>query len=174
MKIARISIEFLLDEGTAVEEFMSRLLSKASPVTIEHTPLQPATQIADANVAAETGSRRRRASPGPAGVPPISDAPVQSVTTESRRRRAPAAAPAAPAAPEAPQGISDADMTKAASNTADVLVNLGEDGPGIVMLVLKDFEVTSVGDVPVEKRHDVLSEFAKEITLAKADKEMAP
>lgn len=193
MKITRISVEFMVDENIAVEEFMARLLSTATPVTIEHTPnpTMPAagSQAAPAIIAsvpvsdtvADTGTSRRRRTgthgskeldadaakleamgqdPGP--TMPVAD-------TGSRRRRA-----APPAASPDPMPINDAEMSKAASNACEVLVNMGEDGPGIVKLILEEMGAASAGDVPQDKRQQFLDECAKEIRLAKEEKEMAP
>lgn len=180
MKITRISVEFVLDEGTAVEDFMARLLSTApAPVTIEHTPLQPATQIADANAAAlaEAGSRRRRRTAAEtatdASLTPVVTVTGGEIEPTSRRRRTPAPEAASPP-PAAPAGISDVDLTKAASDTADVLVNMGEDGTGIVKLILADMQVSSVGDLPQDQRQKFLDECKKEIKMAKEEKEMTP
>lgn len=188
MKITRISVEFMVDENTAVEEFMARLLSTATPVTIEHTPLPVSTQVAttaedratDAAIHdrphGEGTSRRRRTSApanpteAPSGGAAITDAaPANSTEGTSRRRRA-----APPAASPDPMPINDAEMSKAASNACEVLVNMGEDGPGIVKLILEEMGAASAGDVPQDKRQQFLDECAKEIRLAKEEKETAP
>lgn len=195
MKITRISVEFILDEGTAVDEFLSRLTGTASPVTIEQTPSRrlanaavvmgsamsiehhPAPQGSQEPATDPAPSRRRRTS-SPANptdgaaeaAPSAPAAPSASADTGSRRRRASSPPPPAPD----PMPINDAEMSKAASNTAEVLVNMGEDGPGMVTLILEDFGVKSAGDIPVDQRQKFLDECAKEIRLAKEEKEMAP
>lgn len=189
MKITRISVEFILDEGTAVDEFLSRLTGTASSVTIEQTPSRrlanaagvmgsamsiehhPAPQGSQEPATDPAPSRRRR-TPAPAAseTPPAPPAADASADTGSRRRRASSPPPPAPD----PMPINDAEMSKAASNTAEVLVNMGEDGPGMVTLILEDFGVKSVGDIPVDQRQKFLDECAKEIRLAKEEKEMAP
>lgn len=66
--------------------------------------------------------------------------------------------------------INDAEMSKAASNAAEELVKLGEDGTTIVKMVLEDYGVPSVGDIPAERREAFIKELAKEVTLAKTEK----
>lgn len=89
----------------------------------------------------------------------------QATSTEgvSRRRRA------APPPSNDPMPINDAEMSKAASNAAEELVKLGDDGPGLVKAVLADYGVASVGDIPQEKREAFIQELKKEVDLAKAD-----
>ena len=93
---------------------------------------------------------------------PPTDASTASEGT-SRRRRA-----AAPVSTD-PMPITDAELSKAASHTADELVKIGEDGPGLVMAVLEDYGVRSVGEIAVDRREAFIRELAKELDLAKQE-----
>lgn len=85
-------------------------------------------------------------------------------STEPTRRRRAAPAETGPAT------ISDVDMSKAASNAAEELVKIGEDGPALVKLILGDYKVASVNEIPAELREKFLSELASEVELAKQEK----
>lgn len=93
---------------------------------------------------------------------PPTDASTASEGT-SRRRRA-----AAPPAND-PMPINDAEMSKAASNTAEEFAKLGEDGVALVKAVLEDYGVPSVGEIPQERRKAFIKELAKEVDLAKQE-----
>jgi len=88
--------------------------------------------------------------------------PTQTAEVPSRRRRAPETSPD-------PMPISDAELSKAASNAAEAFVKLGEDGPTMVKLVLEDFKVETVGDIPADQREKFIKELAKEVSLAQAE-----
>ena len=126
--------------------------------------------------ATDTGRRRRRTAaemeaaratenpPGGAAAAP--SAPIDpSAGTESTSRRRRAAAPVS----TDPMPITDAELSKAASHTADELVKLGEDGPGLVMAVLEDYGVKSVGEIAVDRREAFIRELAKELDLAQQE-----
>lgn len=85
-----------------------------------------------------------------------------STSTEvtSRRRRVEAPAPD-------PMPITDSELSKAASNAAEELVKLGDDGPGIVTLVLKDFSVASVNELVGPAREKFIHAVNEEVRLAK-------
>lgn len=105
--------------------------------------------------------------PTPAGGPPAEE------TQRRRRGRPPGSTNKPVPAPEPPQpaGLSDADLSKAASNAAADLDALGEDGPGIVMLVMKDgFGVESTSDIPLDRRAKFVAELRDEVELALAEK----
>lgn len=133
---------------------------------------------AGASTTAPTGStepastgRRQRA---PRTAPPetaANDADVQTTTepTVSRRRRV----DAPPAEPEGPKVYSDVDLSKAASLAAEALTKLGENGTGIVMAVLKDFNVATTNDIPADARQKFLDDLAEEVRLAEAEKKAA-
>ena len=111
--------------------------------------------------ATDTGRRRRRTA-AEMEAARAAETPPASTEGTSRRRRA-----AAPAAD--PMPITDAELSKAASHTADELVKLGEDGPGLVMAVLEDYGVKSVGEIAVDRREAFIRELAKELDLAQQE-----
>lgn len=107
--------------------------------------------------------RRRRTAAEMAEAAATETAPAAETTSRRRRTAAPEATPD-------PMPINDAEMSKAASDAAQALVEMGFDGPGTVKLVLADFQVQSVGDIPQEKRKEFIAELQKEIAGAKAEK----
>ena len=71
--------------------------------------------------------------------------------------------------------INDAEMSKAASNAAEFYVNLGEDGPATVMLILnEDFGVKSATDIAQDKRQAFIDALQKEMKLAQAEHDAKP
>lgn len=122
-----------------------------------------ATRAAETAPASTEGRRRRGAA----------EAAPEAVPTEGRRRRgaAPAAEPqekaAAPAtrsrrpiASAAASEISDADLSKAASECARICT------PAVVKDILKDFHVDKVGDIKPVERQEFLDECAGAIKEA--------
>ena len=107
--------------------------------------------------------RRRRTAAEMAEAAATETAPAAETTSRRRRTAAPEDAPD-------PMPINDAEMSKAASDAAQALVEMGFDGPGTVKLVLADFQVQSVGDIPPDKRKEFIAELQKEIAGAKAEK----
>jgi hypothetical protein len=65
--------------------------------------------------------------------------------------------------------INDAEMSKAASNGAEELVKLGDDGVGIIKLIVEDYGVENVGDIPADKRQEFIEKVALEVRLAKEE-----
>ncbi len=65
--------------------------------------------------------------------------------------------------------INDAEMSKAASNGAEELVKLGDDGVGIIKLIVEDYGVENVGDIPADKRQEFIGKVALEVKLAKEE-----
>ena len=142
--------------------------------SVEDLSAMEAQVNAEVNAAAEPHKRVRRTraqieadeaakqSPNaPVSEPGVPD--TGSTEATSRRRRAPAAAPD-------PMPITDAELSKAASSAAAELVQLGDDGPALVMLVLQDFQVTTVGDLVGPNREKFIHELRKEVEAAKAEK----
>lgn len=111
--------------------------------------------------ATDTGRRRRRTAAEMEAARAAENPPASTEGTSRRRR---AVAPAAD-----PMPITDAELSKAASHTADELVKLGEDGPGLVMAVLEDYGVKSVGEIAVDRREAFIRELAKELDLAQQE-----
>lgn len=113
--------------------------------TAEPAPVGAATE------AAPTGRRSGRRTTAPAAAPdttggetaPAAAAGSAPAPSEPRRRRR--------AAPAEPEGISDAEVAKAASEGARVL------GPETVMEILTEFDVDSTDKLP----QDVREEFIK-------------
>jgi len=115
---------------------------------------------------ASAGRPRRSRSAEPAEEAPAEEAPV------SRRRRSAEPEPTPPAeepvrrsrrAAPAEDGISDADLTKAASQAAAKIT------PKVVMQILKeDYGVTTTNDVPKDKRQEFLDTLKYE--MEEADK----
>lgn len=147
-----------------------------TPVSEQTADPSPSTEIA-APVQTDAPRRRRRtaaemeaakAAEDPTQGAAISDAGVsdaspQTEQTASRRRRL------VPPAPD-PMPINDAEMSKAASNAAEELVKLGEDGPALVQLIIGDYDVKFVGEIPVEKRIEFIEKLQTEVRLAKEEK----
>ena len=122
------------------------------------------TQTAAEDPAPQRRRRRTAAEMAEAQVSASAETAPATETTSRRRRTA------APEATPDPMPINDAEMSKAASDAAQALVEMGFDGPGTVKLVLADFQVQSVGDIPQEKRKEFIAELQKEIAGAKAEK----
>lgn len=136
---------------------------RRSRITLE----APADAPAQASTTSgEATPRRRRGASAPATPEAAPPAEVSSDAGPSRRRRS-----AAPdAAPATPAGISDIDLTKGASEAAEALTKLGDNGTQIIQDVLKeDFGVDSVGAIPADKRQVFLDAIQEQVDLAKAD-----
>jgi len=90
--------------------------------------------------------------------------PVETVGSEPeckpepvrRRRRA---------VPEE-EGITDQDLTKAASQTAEYLSQHDKDGPAEVMELMEEFGVTNVKDIPQAQRQEFLNFLKADIEAA--------
>ena len=193
----RVSVDVYVS-GLGVAAAVAAVLGKIEAIEPYHT-LQPdpnVTNVSSASVPAvdtsaqtaasdpvpEQPRRRRRtaaemeadkAAANPtlsAAVPNVSEttAPPTDASASSeqpRRRRAVAEQPS----PD-PMPINDAEMSKAASNAAEFYVNLGEDGPATVMLILsEDFGVKSATDIAQDKRQAFIDALQKEMKLAQAE-----
>lgn len=121
----------------------------------EHFPLGTSLHGPQADPNAFAGQHSEAAGEAIAATPPS--------TEPTRRRRA---APPADVVPV----FTDVEMSKAASNAAEELVKLGEDGPALVKLILGDYKVASVNEIPAELREKFISELASEVELAKQEK----
>lgn len=119
--------------------------------------------VADTGASTARTRRPRTAPPSttPDPTPPAEPATVTDIGTRRRRAAAPEA--------EGPKVYSDVDLSKAASNTAARLVELGDDGTSIVKLVLKDFNVETTSDIPADKRQKFLDDLAEEVAMAEAE-----
>jgi len=146
--------------------------ASVSEQTVDPSPSMEIAESALVHVGPETvnipePSRRRRRTAAEMAAdaqekivnPSVSDAPLEG----SRRRRL------SPPAPD-PMPINDAEMSKAASNAAEELVKLGEDGPALVQLIIGDYDVKFVGEIPVEKRIEFIEKLQTEVRLAKEEK----
>jgi len=167
---AEFDLEKIFHVGFA---FMPPGSSMPAPQGVEDLSAMEANVNAAVNAAAEPHKRVRRtraqieadeaAKQSPNA--PVSESGVPdtgSTEATSRRRRAPAAAPD-------PMPITDAELSKVASNAAEELVQLGDDGPAFVMLVLQDFNVATVGDLVGPDREKFIHELRKEVAAAKAE-----
>jgi len=142
-----------------------------SVVSAQTADPSPSTEIAEVAQPDATVSRRRRRTAvemeaARAAEPASGAAELGAIATDtngSRRRRL------SPPAPD-PMPINDAEMSKAASNAAEELVKLGEDGPALVQLIIGDYDVKFVGEIPVEKRIEFIEKLQTEVRLAKEEK----
>ena len=66
--------------------------------------------------------------------------------------------------------ITDTELSKAASNGAEELVKLGEDGPALITLILGDYKVASVYELVGEAREAFIKAVNEEVRLAKEEK----
>ena len=157
-----------LDLFTAVAkmgEALGLFNAPSPPEPASPAPEQAAltsTSTEQPSPATDTGRRRRRTAAEMEAARAAETPPAVTEST-SRRRRAPA-----PVSTD-PMPITDAELSKAASHTADELVKLGEDGPGLVMAVLEDYGVKSVGEIAVDRREAFIRELAKELDLAQQE-----
>lgn len=137
---------------------------RRSRITLE-APADAATT--QASEAVPSAPRRRRGSteaPVTEAAPAVQPA-ASDVASGSRRRRT-----ATVDATVAPVGISDIDLTKGASEAAEALTKLGDNGTQIIQDVLKeDFGVDSVGAIPADQRQVFLDAIQEQVDLAKAD-----
>lgn len=187
MKIKSVTIEF--DDGDDRTMGLVRLMATLAGVDYTEpgetagAEQNPSNPLSTANSdASETRQRRHRrtraemeaaeaAARNPSGAGEATAGTSASTeaappATESRRRRV-----VPPPAPD-PMPINDAELSKAASDAAAALVALGEDGPGIVMLVLNGpdgFGVEAVGEVKQEDRKRFIAELQEEVKLARED-----
>ena len=191
----RVSVDVYVP-GLGVAAAVAAVLGKIEAIEPYHT-LQPdpnVTNVSSASVpAADTSAQTAASDPAPEPprrrrrtaaemaeaanpTPPASvgdvgntgavaeTAPI-SPSEPPRRRRAVAEQPS----PD-PMPINDAEMSKAASNAAEFYVNLGEDGPATVMLILnEDFGVKSATDIAQDKRQAFIDALRKEMKLAQAE-----
>lgn len=163
-----------LDPTTAVQQVLN-IFSATPAITAPEVqaslPLSSSEAPTPASTSTEAGSpsRRTRTRTTPSAAdnapPATAETPAAELAadTSSRRRRP---AEAAAVAHPAEATITDADLSKAASIAADELVKLGDDGPGIILAVLADFDVTDCSKVPADQREKLLTEFRKEVALA--------
>jgi hypothetical protein len=90
----------------------------------------------------------------------------------ARRSRRGAATPAAE--PAAPVTFTDADLSKAASNSAAAIVAAGFDGPGTIMDLMKEeFGVTDTREIPAERRPEFLKALADEVEASELEAKTA-
>lgn len=141
--------------------------SAAPAVSREPSPT-PSAPEAGAQPATRTRTRQPRTNPD-AAPSVVAEAIVEGAAEPSSRRRRPVEAVEA-----GPKVYSDVDLSKAASQAAADLANLGEDGPGIILTILKeDYSTNTTNDVPQEKRQEFLDALQIEINLVKAEKAAA-
>ena len=140
--------------------------TSAQTAASDPVPEQPRRRRRTAAEMAEAANPTPPASVGDAGnAGAVAETAPISPSEQPRRRRAVAEQPS----PD-PMPINDAEMSKAASNAAEFYVNLGEDGPATVMLILnEDFGVKSATDIAQDKRQKFIDELQKEMKLAQAE-----
>ena len=191
----RVSVDLLVPVARSIPEALAIVSGQLTNGRLQasHPPLdansqdrnEPSASVPAADTSAQTAasdlapeqSRRRRrtaAEMAEAANPtkePTNEhgGPVDQPGTigpePPRRRRAVAEQPS----PD-PMPINDAEMSKAASNAAEFYVNLGEDGPATVMLILsEDFGVKSATDIAQDKRQAFIDALQKEMKLAQAE-----
>lgn len=133
-------------------------------------PSAPAPASTPSTEPAEpTGSRRRQPRTAPVDPTPKDEPKADAPAETSSRRRRPTEAPAT----EAPV-ITDLDLSKAASIAAATLAGLGENGPAIVMTILKeDHGVGATNDIAPGEREKFLKSLKDEVALAEAEKNKA-
>ena len=195
----RVSVDLLVPAARSIHEALAIVSGQLTNGRLQayHPPLDAGTQDdwnepsasapavdtspqaeagASAPAVQEVGRRRRRTAAemaeaaNPTKEPtnehggPV-DQPGTIGPEPPRRRRAVAEQPS----PD-PMPINDAEMSKAASNAAEFYVNLGEDGPATVMLILnEDFGVKSATDIAQDKRQAFIDALQKEMKLAQAE-----
>lgn len=174
-----VSVNFAFDSGTSLSSAIAAVESLVSGVAVSRDTSAPSPTSASvaSEPVADTGAstaRTRRSRTAPASTPTtptadtpaVDEAPAATVTDIGTRRRRAAASEAG-----GPKVYSDVDLSKAASNTAARLVELGDKGgPDIVKLVLADFGVKSTSDIPQDQREKFLKDLAEEVKLAEADR----
>ena len=140
--------------------------TSAQTAASDPVPEQPRRRRRTAAEMAEAANPTPPASVGDAGnAGAVAETAPISPSEQPRRRRAVAEQPS----PD-PMPINDAEMSKAASNAAEFYVNLGEDGPATVMLILnEDFGVKSATDIAQDKRQAFIDALQKEMKLAQAE-----
>lgn len=153
----------LLYQGVFTNPLVEQAIERTRPTPVSEpvAPTSTSTEVASTDLPKRT--RRTQAQMAEANKALESAASSIPEETTSRRRRNVSASPD-------PMPINDAEMSKAASNGADELVKLGEDGPGIIGLIVEDYGVTSVGDIAQDKRQAFIDAVATEVRLAKAEK----
>jgi hypothetical protein len=152
----------LLYQGVFTNPLVEQAIERTRPTPVSEpvAPTSTSTEVASTDLPKRT--RRTQAQMAEAKALESAASSIPEETT-SRRRRNVSASPD-------PMPINDAEMSKAASNGADELVKLGEDGPGIIGLIVEDYGVTSVGDIAQDKRQAFIDAVATEVRLAKAEK----
>lgn len=153
------------ETATLVENNRRRRQTQEAPANAE----APAAEVSTGASPQPSEGRRRRisvpeASPGSTNEAVDAAAPIEG---GRRARRTP---PAPEVVAPTPAGISDVDLSKAASGTAEALVALGDDGPAIILEVLTDYGVTDCAKIPQEQREQFLKDLEQEVALAKGAK----
>ena len=118
------------------------------------------TRRTRAQMEADAGAAKNP-TPPPASEPAADTSP--STAPVSRRLRA-------VTPPADPMPITDTELSKAASNGAEELVKLGEDGPALITLILGDYKVASVNELVGEAREAFIKAVNEEVRLAKEEK----
>ena len=196
----RVSVDLLVPVARSIPEALAIVSGQLTNGRLQasHPPLdansqdrnEPSASVPAADTSAQTAAsdlapepprrRRRTAAEMAEAANPTKEptnehgGPVDQPGTigpePPRRRRAVAEQPS----PD-PMPINDAEMSKAASNAAEFYVNLGEDGPATVMLILsEDFGVKSATDIAQDKRQKFIDELQKEMKLAQAEHDAKP
>ena len=178
---AHVAVGVAVDAITLnVNEVIARFGLVSRPATVEPTnehggPENPTTSAPTGEPSSDAApsprrTRRTRAqmeadagatNPTPASEPTADTLP--STAPVSRRVRA-------VAPPADPMPITDTELSKAASNGAEELVKLGEDGPALITLILTDFKVASVNELVGEAREAFIKAVNEEVRLAKEEK----
>ena len=171
---AHVAVGVLVDASTLnVNEVIARFGLVSRPATVEQSVEmpEPATTLPEANARRTRRTRAQMEADADAGAtnptPPPASEPAAgtspSTAPVSRRLRA-------VALPADPMPITDTELSKAASNGAEELVKIGEDGPALITLILTDFKVASVNELVGEAREAFIKAVNEEVRLAKEEK----